>query len=400
MFKIYDERYNLVMKDVLFIMKYIIDGKKDNLFIKFTGQINSVEKLGYNVWYTGCTEKEIYLCNKAKKIKIADISKKAKKITDKIEFYNMLYKSLRKFVKNNKINFEFAYIRNMFYCLNSKMLLGTLKKSSTKIIMEIPTYPVKNEIKLNNNLFLRYLLLINNNLSRCYSKYVDLYTIIGENCENKYLGKKAINIENGVQIEKIQKRIPSIIQNEIHILTLSRMAKWHGYDRLIRGLYDYYKNNNNEKVVIHMVGNDGDGSLDQWRKLTSNLELNDFIIFEGYKTGDELNYIVNKCDVAVSSLGIYRNGVYNSSEMKSREYMARGIPFIYATNDEALVNADKYCYRVKNDNSNISINNIIEFVKVTRENKKIVDEMRKYAFYNMSWEKQFLKILKEVNKNI
>lgn len=386
------------MKKALFIIKYFIGDNRDNLYTKFSGQIEAVEKLGYDVWYTALDKDEIYLCNKKENVKIGSVtSKKAKlKIWEQVSFYNNFYKAIFHYIDQLNVNFDFSYIRSMFFCPHSIKLLKYLSKSSVKVVMEVPTHPAKNEYKRNSNTLLKYALLMQHELTKLHSKYVDLYTVIGEPSNGNYFGSKAINIENGIQIESIPAKEASKNDSEIHILALATMAKWHGYDRLIRGMYNFYKSGGREEIFLHMVGNDGDGSLSKWKHLAADLKLNNRVIFEGYKYGTDLQIIINKCDIAVSSLAGHRIGVYNTVEMKSREYMARGIPFIYSTNDKVLNDNKEFCMKVDNNDDSINFDRIIDFVGQKRNKNNLVFEMREYAAEKMSWTAQFEKIIKNL----
>lgn len=382
------------MKKVLFIMRYYIDNTNDSLGRKFNNQITAMENMGYEVWYTAISGTRIFLCNHHQRITIGKYGENSTSIFTKINSYDKLYSSTLKHLINNNLKFDFVYARNMFYCINSMRLLKYLKDRKATIITEIPTYPAVDEIKSDENAVRRTLILFIERLSRKHSKYVDLYAVIGADCGGTYLNKNAVNIENGVAVENLPLKVNKTIANEIHIATLARMARWHGYDRLIKGLADYYKSGGNEKIYVHMVGDDGDGSLEQWKALVKELGIEKNFIFEGFKTGEELDFIIDSCDIAVASLGAHRKNLMVTCEMKIREYMSRGIPFIYSTHDESISKDSIYSYKLKADESDVDFNEVIDFVKTTKDHIGLSEDMRKYAKENMSWEKQFKKIMK------
>lgn len=41
---------------------------------------------------------------------------------------------------------------------------------------------------------------------------------------------------------------------ELHLIGVAEVHYWHGFDRLVRGLADYYRNNPEYKVYFHIVG--------------------------------------------------------------------------------------------------------------------------------------------------
>ena len=89
---------------------------------------------------------------------------------------------------------------------------------------------------------------------------------------------------------------------------------------------------------------------------------------------------------------IHRKGMEYSKSLKNREYCARGIPFFYAEIDEDFEGKD-FIYKVPADDDPIDIEEIINFVV---NNKFDAAKIRSYAFENLTWERQFEKVLQNV----
>jgi hypothetical protein len=53
--------------------------------------------------------------------------------------------------------------------------------------------------------------------------------------------------------------------------------------------------------------------------LVNELDLNSYVIFHETKTGEDLDKIVDGCDIALGSLGNHRKGLYADSALKNRE---------------------------------------------------------------------------------
>ena len=101
--------------------------------------------------------------------------------------------------------------------------------------------------------------------------------------------------------------------------------------------------------------------------------------------GDDLDKIYNKVDIGICSLGCYKKGIYWSSELKSREYLSKGIPIVAGINIDILKVISKEFYlQFPNDDSEINLEEIIDFYdkiyKNDRRNvaKAIRDMARKY----------------------
>ena len=69
-------------------------------------------------------------------------------------------------------------------------------------------------------------------------------------------GQRTINISNGVDFDSIPIHhylAPS--DDSIHLIGVAEVHIWHGYDRLIAGIGEYYKNTQNPRqVFFHIVG--------------------------------------------------------------------------------------------------------------------------------------------------
>ncbi|MEG1009790.1 MAG: glycosyltransferase, partial [Clostridia bacterium] len=134
----------------------------------------------------------------------------------------------------------------------------------------------------------------------------------------------------------------------------------HGYDRLIKGMNEYYKNNGDQKIVLHLVG-DGE-EISKYKQLVSQYNLENNVIFHGFKSGDALNQLYDKCNIAIASLGMHRINVFLASTLKTREYGAKGMPMVTSCEIDAFPSKEcDFILKFPEDESNIDVNQIIEF---------------------------------------
>lgn len=375
------------MKTAYMMMRHYAES--NHLAPKFEGQIKALKNLGYDVSHLIIKEDGIYL---AKNNVVLHLLKKGtfNSRIGRILSYKYIHDLSRSLAKE-KGHYDFVYVRYVIPFFSYAKTLKVLKSVCPKVVVEIPTYPHQREYKNDRRLWRKPLYPIMEILNRRAARYVDLYSLIGDKADTCYL-RPAINISNGITVKDlpIKKQIKN--QNEIHLIAVASMAKWHGYDRLIEGLHIYKQNGGTEKIILHMVGPDGDGSLAEWREIANNRGLQNEVLFEGPMYGKELTKIFDRCDVAVASLGAYRKGMNTASELKIREYMSRGIPFIYSLDDNSIKNDLNYCLKVTNDSTAVDIEQIIKFARNTGKNKDVSLEMRAYANEHMSWDTQFNKI--------
>lgn len=175
---------------------------------------------------------------------------------------------------------------------------------------------------------------------------------------------------------------------------------WHGYDRLIKGMKNYYTSGNiTKKVYYHIVG-DGP-SLHEYIKLVEKCKLNEYVMFEGKKYGSELDDIYDKCNLAIDALGRHRSKVYYNSSLKGKEYGAKGLPIVSGVKtDLDLLKDYKYYFRVPADDSDIIIEDIISFYNEVYENsceEEIINNIRMYNKNMFDFSNAFKPVLLEIS---
>ena len=371
------------MKNLLFLMRYPLE-EAYNLKQKFDGQLQSAVNLGYNVFHIAYDKKNVYLINVNNKTKEKICSKTFGFLNiyrSTFGFYD-LFRALKKAMKS--IKFDCIYMRTKIVSSTAINAFKKHKAQGGKLIVEIPSYGSKEKALSVFRIVIQKLLSIWQNK---LPEYVDLYTIIGTDSLKEHNGKPAICISNGVCLENYP--IHNHESNgELHILALASMRSWQGYDRLIKGLANY---KGGTPVYIEMVGNDGDGSLEEWEKLSVDLGVSQFVNFHGALYGDDLTNAVNTCDIAAATLGLHRKSSGNASVLKVREYMARGIPFFYSYDDSALTGDEPFALRIEGNENPVDIDALIKFNEKFSDKSVITKQMRDFAQENMSWEAQLNK---------
>lgn len=286
--------------------------------------------------------------------------------------------SIVRTISNNFFSNDFYYFR--YSGADIIPLLGLLKKikqyKRNKVIFEIPTYP---SLKEGQSGFSKIRRLINRIFIGQLKKYVDIITTFS--VDDVIFGIRTIKIINGIDISKIpiiKKAISKVAP--LNLIAVANYHKWHGYDRLLEGLKKYYEQRNILKIHLHFVGNGAE--LDFYKKLVSEYELSEYVIFYGILLGEELDNVYNKTDIAVSSLGSHRINIHLTSALKSKEYLARGIPMVSSTKIDVLPDGFKYCLYVPENDSPIDIQSVVQFYFDLLEKKDIsyiTHDIRRFA---------------------
>ena len=272
-------------------------------------------------------------------------------------------------------------------------LFRKLNKQDIKCVTEIPTYPYDQEFK-GYPLKYKIPLYIDKIFRRALAAQME--AIVTFSNEENIFGKRTIRISNGIDLDSIPLHNPKK-QQDIHLIAVAEIHYWHGFDRLVAGLGEYYKSNpNGRKVYFHVVGWEDDRGTTSNGYLTveqmaRKYGIEKYIINHGKLFGDKLDEVFNQCVFAIGSLGRHRSGITEIKTLKNREYAARGISFIYSENDSDF--DDKpYIIKASADESPINVGEIIDYI----DNHDINPAEIRKTVEHLSWKYQMEKVIIEI----
>ena len=249
---------------------------------------------------------------------------------------------------------------------------------SCKIIIEIFTYPYDRDEFLRKDAWPFWIkdVIFRNR----WKKYVD--RIVTYTKDEKIFGIPTIRTQNGIQINNISMRNPGT-ENDgiIHMLAVAYMQKQHGYERVIRGVANYYQTGGTRSIRLHMVGEGPE--VPKYKKLVEQNNLQEHVIFYGKKLGKELDMQYDECPIALGVFGGYKNHLEEVSALKTREYLAKGTIIISGIREDILEKYPMPFYlRFPNDPSPIDIEKVIEFydnIFRNQQESEVVSKIRDYA---------------------
>lgn len=350
---------------------------------KVNCQVNEFKKRGYNTYL-------IYI-DKFKCNIISDKNNKNQKFFYKSnkEVYNFIIKICK------DLSPLFIYIRKEFiidyfvfeFYKNLRVICN-----NSKIIIEFPTIPYDAEIKDKTAL----------KIDRFYRNEIFNFFdfSINFNNLNNIFKIKSIPIKNGISLDNIPiKRNIEKNEKNINLIAVADLLEAHGFERIIIGLKNYYFNEFHKvgyKITFNIVGQGNSEVFNFLHVLSKEYKIDEYINFTGILVGDKLDDIFNKSDIAIAALGFYKIGLSCGSPLKTKEYCARGIPFIIAYNDLSFDINSKYILKFPNDNSPVSILTIINFYDNLKKYPSLSYEMRKYAEDNLTWTKCFEDVFKAI----
>lgn len=306
------------------------------------------------------------------------------------------YSCVYDYCKENHIQFVYA---RCFQNANPFLirLFKRIKQLGIKSVTEIPTYPYDEEFVgfpyFSGRFWLRFDKIYRDTL------YQQMDAIVTFSDADTIFGQRTIRISNGVDFDSIplhQQKDSS--DGSIHVVGVAEVHYWHGFDRMIAGIGEYYKNTMaHRQLFFHIVGgvasNEMYGSMHApgFAELIDKYGIQDHIIFHGQLFGEELDDIFNQSCFAIGSLARHRSGINAIKTLKNREYATRGIPFIYSEQDSDFDN-QPYVLKAPADESPIDVQQILDYM----DSHHFHPENIRKTVENLSWKMQMQKVIEEV----
>ncbi len=232
-----------------------------------------------------------------------------------------------------------------------------IKYDEAIILLEIPTYPYAKEYLQSKTMWPWYFKEILNKwkLSKCVDRIITT-----SDCGDYIWSIKTIISKNGVDVESISPIQDTKVDNTLRLIAVAQFQPSHGYERVIRGLSEYYANGGKRHVELHMVG---DGvECDIYKKLTNELGLNDSIFFYGVLEGNELENCYENKDIGLGEFGLYKRTINVSSSLKVREYLAKGLPVVCGVHNTSFdEGGEDYHYDFPNIPGQIDFNELLSW---------------------------------------
>ena len=365
---------------------------------KVAGQTKGVAGLGWEAHYTFVSECGVVLetgSGRKEKTFAPNLRWRAKRraVTEKI----------CEFLADG--SYDVIYIKGMLttpYDLRLAKYANASKKGC-KVIFEVATYPFwSSYLRLlrsdarnrNTRSFAGHILEIFQHAATFFrlKKYVDALVVFGTPVRRLW-GIPAITVDNGVSLGSVglRKKPVASAADPIRLLGVMGTTVSHGYSRLLEGLAAYTEKPGDPGIHFDIAGeNDTSGAL---KAQVSELRLENKVSFLGYRNSEQLAELYNRCDAAVSVLGGYQFGLTHLSPLKSREYCAAGIPFLYAYEDTLLSGGEPFALKLPNDASPVDMNAVAAFVRKCREDPGLPERERKFAEQNCDWKSIMKRIL-------
>ncbi len=290
---------------------------------------------------------------------------------------------------------DYYYIRFAFYDYYFYKLLREIKSNnpSSKIVIEYSDYPYL-VLKGRDPVGDRLVWIRDQFENRRCKQYIDRIATFHDKSEIE--GKPCLKILNGLDVDSIRIKRDREKDNELHALIVASLQPAHGVDRFIKGMNEYYRTAHDTRVYLHVVG--GGSIIKEIEDLAK--PLGDKVIFHGFLFGDDLDNMYDQCDIGLEILAPHRKQIAVSASLKSREYIARGFPFVSAcTLDINSLGFNEY-YRVEDSERPIDIEKTVQYYKeFSRDYDRKTKQMREFAINYLSMDYAMKEVIDYYIKN-
>lgn len=285
----------------------------------------------------------------------------------------------------NLIYIRYTHFSNPFFF----RFLSKVKKLKIKVILELPNYPYDSEY-LNLGAFSKIKLFLDKIYRGRLKSFVDRIATMSD--EPYIFNIPVIKINNAVSQNTLKNvDLSEKKTKKLTFVAAANLSNWHGYDRFIISLSrlpeEYFGT-----VLFHLVG-DGE-ELIRLKKLAFDLGVSSFVIFHGEQNKAYLKELYCNSHIGVDSLGRHRSNNYFNDSIKSKEYLACGLPVLMSHVDPILCE-QKFVYKVE---ANDEPFNFVEIIKWYNDNDFNSNRVliNNFAKVNCTWESILQRTVKSV----
>ena len=301
------------------------------------------------------------------------------------------YRSVTDYIRREGV--RFLYVR-FDHNANPALIrwFAHLKKLGVRIVMEIPTFPYDPEYARASRKT-KLVLSVDKCFRNALARQVDRIVTFSQ--YDTIFARPTIRISNGIDFAHIPlKTNVNDTSNTVHLLGVADIHFWHGFDRVVAGLADYYRRPHEKEVIFHIVGGGSRFTVPELREQVREQGMEERVVLHGPLWGEALDRAFEEADLGIASLGRHRNGITHIKTLKNREYAARGIPFVYSENDSDF-DAMPYVLKAPADESPIDIDALLHFLDgVDRDPAHI----RASIEDTLSWDVQMRKVLDQIER--
>jgi glycosyltransferase involved in cell wall biosynthesis len=160
------------------------------------------------------------------------------------------------------------------------------------------------------------------------------------------------------------------------VFSAARFWPWQGLDRILAGLQQH---RGPLRVILHLLGNAV--GFEQMIARCRSAAVK--VVCHGLLDGTQADSIYRSAHLGISTLALHRKGMAEACPLKSREYCARGLPFVHAYHDPDLTPTLPWAHALDADDGPITVDALIDAVLCSRTIRPMA--IREWAADHLDW---------------
>jgi glycosyltransferase involved in cell wall biosynthesis len=368
------------MQTALFVTTTPLAVEGNGISIKIRAQVEALVELGYRVDVASVEQTGIIISTSA--------VPKRRTVPLSGAFRYSYLKVLADEILQSGPAYDLVYIRNPsggLYALYLPYFLKKIRKIAKSVALEVPSYPYDREAK---TIRAKFSLAIHKLARLRIRNYIDVVVYMGKNVD-KIWGLPALQIYNCCNPADVPMAGKAAADDGVvKFVGVANLNYWHGYDRLIAGIAEYYRQGGRRAIEFHVVG-DTEPTAGELRKLSYELGLSDHVIFHGSVHAEKLSQLLSVDMVGVDALARHRSGNNYNDSLKSKEYCFRGLPFIKSHEDEPFDDED-FVLTISADEAPVNVSQVLSWIDNLEFGSA---EIRAFALNRFVWSRQLEKVL-------
>lgn len=315
--------------------------------------------------------------------------KVAKHVCSKLSLF-FYFKEIRPLFKDH--TYDVVIIMHTALSLGLNEFCSYLKSQnpSTVCILEVQTYPYLYEYPLPKRA-LAWLVAPRN-----INKLCDGALHLGP--ESEVFSIPTIPSLNAINAKEIMpKSVFARDRKNLKLILVANLWPWHNIDNLIGALLNFNNEKPQCKVSLTLVG-DGP-EREKLMQLATQISDSSIIKFVGAKYGEDLTLLFNNHDMAIGNIAVSLQQKGYCQSLKHRHYAARGIPFVFNTEDNSFTSHSSCLYYPSPD---VDRRMIAEIVRWYLHNHNSLQQkgkdLRRFALESLTWRENVKQVVKFVDK--
>lgn len=205
--------------------------------------------------------------------------------------------------------------------------------------------------------------------------------------QRRHRTRRGLALGNGISVADVAPTGSQLNDGVVSLLfSCARFWSWQGLDRLLRGLLEY---RGPARVIVHLAGivvEPADRLL--LGRLADHPHVR--LIEHGMLDGAALDRVAATCTLGIGTLALGRKHLREACTLKSRDYAARGLPFVFAHQDPDLPDDLPGILRLADDGTAISIARMLAFAHELTPD--IPARLRAFAAARLDWSHKLLNL--------